>query len=286
MRPMNRHDAVDTMYFRVVKVHTAAGGRTLTNATAFFFLHDGFLYLITCKHVVANPAAGHFPDSLHVSLHTSMEDLQHTSSLSIPLYMNGVPQWYQHSGSASTDLAAVAVNDPNVLNNHLVIPFRCDDILSRNTILPLGQDVLILGFPLGFHDTWHNIPIVRRATIASLFSHPFKGEPYFLTDARLHRGMSGSPVIAKVHDDTSSPKTVESEWRLLGIHASALDVSDRDPVQDERLALNTAWYASLIMEILPDHSVGGTASAQAVTSVELREARNIELSSPPPPPSA
>jgi hypothetical protein len=49
-------------------------------------------------------------------------------------------------------------------NSHVVIPIRSADILNRNEVLPLGQDALILGFPLGFHDTMHNLPIVRRAT--------------------------------------------------------------------------------------------------------------------------
>jgi hypothetical protein len=257
-----RPEAIDKTYFRVVKVHTFAGGQSLTNATGFFFLHDDFLYLITSRHVVTNPAVGHFPDGLHVSLHSNIANLQQTSSLTIPLYVDGVPQWYQDPQYADADLVAVAVNDPHVLNNHVVVPFRSDDILDRHTILPLGQDVLILGFPLGFHDTMHHLPIVRRATIASSFPHPFKGEPYFLTDARLHRGMSGSPVIARIHSesDSNSRDISGSGWRLLGIHSSALDVSDRDPVQDERLALNTAWYATLITEMLPERSTTGSGT--------------------------
>lgn len=114
--------------------------------------------------------------------------------------------------------------------------------------------MLILGFPLGFHDTLNNLPIVRSATIASSFSHPFKGEPYFLTDSRLHRGMSGSPVIVKLLGRSEVVRNCDSEWRLLGIHSSALDVSDREPDQDERLALNSAWYASLIPEMLPSRT--------------------------------
>lgn len=266
---MPRPDSIDKMYFRVGKVHTFAEGQSLTNATGFFFLHDDFLYLITSRHVVTNPAVGHIPDCLHVSLHSTIADLQQRSDLSIPLYVNGVPQWYQHPGWADADLVAVAVNDPHVLNRHVVVPFRSEDILNRNTILPLGQDVLILGFPLGFHDTMHNLPIVRKAMIASSFPHPFKGEPYFLTDARLHRGMSGSPVIAKIYDESKPRDAVRPEWQLLGIHASALDVSDRDPVQDERLALNTAWYATLITELLPDRSVVGSGSRRTKNSTPI-----------------
>lgn len=239
---------IDEMYFRVAKIQTAAGGQTLTNATGFFFLQDRFLYLVTSRHVVINEVASHHPDRLTVSLHASNEDLRQRHELSIPLYVDGVPQWWQHANTAA-DVVAVAVNDPQVLSSHFVRTFDGKDILEPAAPLPLGQVVLIPGFPLGFHDTLNNLPIVRSATIASSFAHPFKGQPYFLTDARLHRGMSGSPVIALVSTPAGPPA-----WRLLGIHSSALDVSDRDPAQDERLALNTAWYASLIPDLLPRRS--------------------------------
>ena len=267
---MTRPDDLDKMYFRVAKVHTFAGVQSLTNATGFFFVHDNFLYLITSRHVVTNPAADHSPDCLYVELHSNSTDLQQTGGLSIPLYLDGVPQWYQHPACADADLVAVAVNDPHVLSSYIVVPFRSKDILDRYTIIPLGQDVLILGFPLGFYDTTHNLPIVRRATIASSFPHPFKDQPYFLTDARLHRGMSGSPVVARISSDSNPRGVVNSDWRLLGIHASALDVSDRDPLQDERLALNTAWYASLIVEMLPERSptaTGGRRSENPISGV-------------------
>lgn len=242
---------LDDMFLRVAKIQTFADGQLLTNATGFLYLQENFLYLVTARHVVINEVCHHFPNRLHLSLHTDANDLQKWVDLSIPLYVNGVPQWFQHPQyGAAADLVAVAINDPHVLSNCVVATFCCDDILSMEEPMPLGQAVLILGFPLGFHDTLHNLPIVRSAIIASSFSHPFKGEPYFLTDARLHRGMSGSPVIANWPRRQPFSTEPAGGWRLLGIHSSALDVSDRDPEQDERLALNTAWYASLIPEML------------------------------------
>lgn len=247
---------IDQMYLRVAKILTFTGTQPLTNATGFFYLHDAFLYLITSRHVVINERAGHRPDRLQLSLHTDPSDLRQRSDLSIPLYLNGLPQWYQHPRHGhAADIVAVAVNDPHVLGGNYVRTFCRDQILGQEQELPLGQDVLILGFPLGFHDTVHNLPIVRSAIVASSYAHPFKGEPYFLTDARLHRGMSGSPVIVK---RPGKAPDAAVEWRLLGVHSSSLDVSDRDPSQDERLALNTTWYASLIPEMLPQKEPTGS----------------------------
>lgn len=253
----------DTMFLRVTKILTFAGSQPLTNASGFFYLHEDFLYLFTARHVVIDESANHRPDHLQVSLHADATELQQRADVAIPLYVGGVPQWFQHPRFGSlVDVVAVAVNAPYLLSTHAVSTFSGDDLLGSEEALPLGQDVLIIGFPLGFHDTLHNLPIVRSATIASSYSHPFKGQPYFLTDARLHRGMSGSPVIAKIHSDSdSNSRDISgSEWRLLGIHSSALDVSDRDPVQDERLALNTAWYATLITEMLPERSIASSGT--------------------------
>lgn len=242
---------VDEMLLHVVKVWTMAAERYLTNATGFFYQQDEYLYLVTARHVVHNPPAGHYPDSLHISLHIDDQNLQDINELSVPLYVGGVRQWYQCSLCEDADIVAVAINEPYVLSKHVVRPFHRQDILDQSTTLTLGQDVLILGFPLGFHDNVHHLPIVRRASIASSFPHPFKGQPYFLTDGRLHRGMSGSPIITRIREDSNPQNSNRCEWRLLGIHTSSLDVSDRDPTQDERLALNTSWYATLIPEMLP-----------------------------------
>ncbi len=154
---------IDNMYLRVAKILTFAGGQPLTNATGFFFLHDDFLYLITSRHVVADGVNPYRPDRLEVSLHCDPMDPQKRANISVALYVNGVPQWYQHQHlGAAVDLVAVPINDPNVLKNHLLVTFCCADIMDSDEEMPLGQGVLILGYPLGFHDTLNNLPIVRR----------------------------------------------------------------------------------------------------------------------------
>ena len=39
---------------------------------------------------------------------------------------------------------------------------------------------------------------------------------------------------------------------LLGVHAARMDVTNRDTEQDERLNLNCAWYADIIMKLTED----------------------------------
>ncbi|WP_225444624.1 hypothetical protein [Pseudomarimonas arenosa] len=58
-------------------------------------------------------------------------------------------------------------------------------------VIEVGSALLVVGFPLGFHDLLHHMPVVRQAVIASSFGLRFQGAGYFLTEARTHRGTSG-----------------------------------------------------------------------------------------------
>jgi hypothetical protein len=101
--------------------------------------------------------------------------------------------------------------------------------------------------------------------IASAFGIRFQGKGYFLTDARLHRGMSGAPVVAR--ETAARAGRAELSWLLLGVHATRLDVTNRDATQDESLDLNLAWYADILMTLTqqtpPRAAAGRPAGAAA-----------------------
>lgn len=46
-------------------------------------------------------------------------------------------------------------------------------------------------------DSAGGVDVARRGIIATSFGLRFQGEGYFLTDARMHRGASGTPVVAR-----------------------------------------------------------------------------------------
>lgn len=244
----------EELFVRAVRVETWKGETRCTNASGFFFLNEGLLYLITNRHVVINEPTGHLPDSIRLLLHTDAQNLTANEVIEIPLYRDGVRQWREHPmHGADVDVVAVIISDPTMLSVHYLDAFRPKDVLCEGQTLPPGQPVLIVGFPLGFNDTFHNLPIIRQAVVATDFAHPFKGEPYFLTDARMHRGTSGAPVVARIKCATDVAGQFEERWCLLGIHSAALDVSDRDPAQDDRLGLNCTWYAKLVTEMVTPH---------------------------------
>ena len=113
--------------------------------------------------------------------------------------------------------------------------------------LVTSRQLLIVGFPLGFHDTLHHMPVVRHAVVASAFGLRFQGQGYFLTDARTHRGTSGAPVVMRALK--LEPAQDEMPWTLLGVHSAVFDVGTRDVNLDEALGLNCAWYADILLTL-------------------------------------
>jgi hypothetical protein len=113
--------------------------------------------------------------------------------------------------------------------------------------ISVGEALLVVGFPLGFHDLLHHLPVVRHAVIASSYGIRFQGQGFFLTDARTHRGTSGAPVVMR-HRTRTGPAAA-LPWRLLGVHSARMDMGDRDQALDESLGLNCAWYAGILMTL-------------------------------------
>jgi hypothetical protein len=111
----------------------------------------------------------------------------------------------------------------------------------------LATSMVVVGFPLGFHDALHHLPVVRHAVNASSFGLRFQGKGYFLTDARTHRGTSGAPVVMRARGREG--ELGDLPWMLLGVHSSRMDVGTRDLKLDEALGLNCAWYADILLTL-------------------------------------
>jgi Trypsin-like peptidase domain len=239
---------IESLLLSVTRVSTLLGEQQLTNATGFFFERDGRLFLVTNRHVVLDEASDHRPDRLEIELHIDPENVAATTHFSIPLYRGTQPVWREGIDPAGTvDVVALQLERAALPEKLLLQPFTSNHLIDQLDEIEVGTRVLIVGFPLGFHDTWHHLPVVRQAVIASAFGLRFQGQGYFLTDAQMHRGTSGAPVVARQTGQRSGRGDLP--WMLLGVHAARMDVTNRDVEQDERLNLNCAWYADVIMTL-------------------------------------
>ena len=239
---------IESLLLSVTRVSTLLGEQQLTNATGFFFERDGRLFLVTNRHVVLDEPSDHCPDRLEIELHVDPENVAVTTGFAIPLYRGTQPVWREGIDPAGTvDVVALQLERAALPEKLLLQPFTPNHLVEQLDEIEVGTRVLIVGFPLGFHDTWHHLPVVRQAVIASAFGLRFQGQGYFLTDARMHRGTSGAPVVARMTTQRSGRGDLP--WMLLGVHAARMDVTNRDIEQDERLNLNCAWYADIIMTL-------------------------------------
>ena len=141
----------------------------------------------------------------------------------------------------------IEIDRPALPATSVLFAFTPEHLPARYDEVEMGSSLLIVGFPLGFHDTLHHMPVARHAVVASSYGLRFKGEGYFLTDARTHRGSSGSPVVMRMSETLDAE--FELPWTLLGIHSARLDVGTRDLQLDEALGLNCAWYADILMTL-------------------------------------
>lgn len=237
-----------TLLLTAARIGTFEHERPLTNASGFFFRRDERLFLVTSRHVFIDAANEHRPNRIELELHTDARNLSLSTSFSMLLYADGKSLWRQGKDDGGEVDVAVLEIDPAALPKNAVFEaFTPGHLQQALGDIEVGSSVLIVGFPLGFHDTLHHLPVVRQAVIASAFGVRFQGQGHFLTDGRTHRGTSGAPVVLR--DERAAAAGDPLPWKLLGIHSSRIDMANRDLAQDESLGLNSAWYADMLMTL-------------------------------------
>lgn len=236
---------IEPLLLTTTLVSTFCDRQSLTAASGFFFERDQRLYLVTSRHVLIDKPSGHFPNRIELTLHTDADNLTHGTSLSVPLYKDGQSLWHQgRDAGGEIDVALIELDRAALPESVLIRSFTPAHLQHSLQEVEVGTSLLVVGFPLGFHDTLHHLPVVRQAVIASSFGLRFQGKGYFLTDARTHRGTSGAPVVMRdPSGDVSLP------WKLLGVHSFRLDIGGRNLLVDELLGLNSAWYADILMTL-------------------------------------
>lgn len=238
---------IDSLLLAAARVLTFNGTQPRTNASGFYFARGARLFLVTSRHVLIDADADHHPDRVEIELHTDAVNLTRSIGLSMPLYRAGRAAWRQGRDSAGeVDVAVLEVEQAALPAGVQLCAFTPAHLAPPAMRIKIGSSILVVGFPLGFHDTLHHMPVARQAAVASAYGLRFQGQGYFLTDARTHRGTSGAPVVMR------APSAAADEplpWTLLGVHSSRLDVGGRDRLQDEALGLNCAWYADILLTL-------------------------------------
>ncbi len=239
---------IESILLTATTVLTFEQQHPLTNACGFFFERDGRLFLVTSRHVMIDEASKHLPDRVEIQLHIDPDNMTRSVGYSIPLYCDAKSVWRQGLDSGGPiDVAVIEIERAALPATTVYRAFTPHHLQRSLDGVAVGTSLLVVGFPLGFHDVLHHLPVVRHAAVASSFGLRFQGQGYFLTDARTHPGTSGAPVVMRALDQ--EPALGDLPWILLGVHSAVFDVGTRDLNLDEALGLNCAWYADILLTL-------------------------------------
>lgn len=246
--------AIHELILCASRLDLLVGSEQAGTASGFFYTSSDHLFLVTNRHVVRDEEKGVEPDSIGLRLHTNANNVRENGHYNVPLYSrNGRPLWKEHPQSL-VDIAIIPLNKQKLTSKFIVKAFGKDSFLPEDYVLDPGEDVFVMGYPRGFHDETANLPVFRNAMIASVYGVNFRGMPCFLTDANLHPGTSGSPVITKPKNTWRDKKgdvrmVTGTPYYLLGVHSGAYTTTFEDGTTDP-LGLGIAWYSKLLEDIL------------------------------------
>jgi hypothetical protein len=247
---------ISELAFAVAQLECFDENTLIARATGFFYASGDGIYLVTNRHVVLDKEGGHVPDKLKLWLHTDAADIRKNGVCVVPLYdYRGRPAWLEHPKlGKKADVVAIPLDAARVNREFVVKPFDAGNHLPEEVAVQVGEDLIVIGYPLGLHDAAYNLPIVRRGTLASFYPIPFEGEPYFLMECRPHAGCSGSPVLTKPGGvmqmrGAKLDLYVSTGIYLLGVNSARVEKGAKRG-GDEPLGLNAVWFTYLIPEII------------------------------------
>lgn len=256
------------LWLAVVRLTVVAPGHDLKWATGFFFWHDSRLYLITNRHVVISEKDDYYADELILKIHNNSNDLSKNKYLYLKLRGEGGENlWLEHpSYSSDVDVIALSLSGTFTNGDYLIGAFEEEDFHNEDDNFAAGEDVVVIGYPFGIADDRWNLPIIRQGTVASGYPIYFEGKPFFYIDTRLHKGSSGSPVLAKPGElrivrGKGTDTSTRGKIYLLGVNSGHMELEEkiRELYYDEdepfrTLDLSRVWYAELIIAIIEQKS--------------------------------
>jgi hypothetical protein len=269
-----RQATVDPQSLMTTPVYLYNGSREISQGTGFFFANmkaDGSdkaetVFLVTNYHVVT----GHGPrenkprsgDRIRFALHVDPDDLENVRTLELPLYdIHDDPIWAASESSPGADVVLVPL--PPKAYEGVIKLFVFTEAHTRGDIkIRPTSGATLLGYPFGFYDKKHLLPIWKTGHVASEPEVDFEGEPTFLVDVSAFPGMSGSPVLAVangVYETEDGAMRSGRILKLLGIFSAMPVIRESRPdpsgyssetvTTEVSLQLGYVWKASLIADI-------------------------------------
>lgn len=229
----------------------------LAKATAFFYLRNSKMYLITNWHNVSGlnslngkplSSNGGIPDMLSMPLMYQLAPIKWYEG-QINLYENGKANWFVHPVfKERVDVIALEIEFENNEEGVMTTPINKADFSDYD--LEIGDDVFVIGYPYNLTGGAF-FPIWKRGSVATEPDVNIDGLPKILVDTASKPGMSGSPVIFRrngIHTKSGkidSSTTMGMIQNFVGVYSGRV-VGDSD--FDSQLGI--VWKKNVIDEII------------------------------------
>jgi S1-C subfamily serine protease len=159
------------------------------------------------------------------------------------------------------DLAAINVSGAlaEIKDRYVNWVAHAGNILGRDGGLVFGDEVMVIGYPLGKFNDGLPEPILKHGVVSSYFGHPQLLEPLgmegFLIDADTYPGMSGGVVLWKGRSGSPGP------LMLVGIHTlSLIGIDSQTGPPKVAKYVRGALYADLLPGLIDNGITFGQAT--------------------------
>lgn len=254
--------SVDPIFLTTTIIERISKQKPAGNASGFFYESNNKLFIVTNKHVIygkkfyeenSNPEI----DQIKITLHKNKNDLRDNEEITIDLFNNEKKVWIEHD-KKEYDVILIPIE---VDRNKYVLTSTNSSYIGSDNIVIGFEKIFVMGYPFGWHDKIHNLPIVRVGHLSSPFEVPYKELPIMLGDVETHPGMSGGPVFMELKDYTTfngkkrSKHLGAKKMLLVGIHSG----QPLWQLKDKRTGtigkniphtLINIWFADIILDIL------------------------------------
>lgn len=212
-------------------------------------------YLVTNRHIV-KPKDEPSPDRLAIYIREDGFSTRPTR-YDLPLYdSEGEPLWFEHPNK---DVDVVLILLDLELNPRYT--YKRVQIADSGNEVSGGDMARVIGYPNLLRE-FRMFPIMRDGLVSSPYGVSFEDEEFFYFDARLHQGMSGSPVVY------IPPETIPIDDAVLYDSDSE---GPPEPVKDMDIEIDSINMPNTQEYLLGIHSDERIETDEDTTIEEMRE---------------
>ena len=189
---------VDDRSLMTTPVWLLRGSQPISQGTGFFYASTTpseeieTVFLVTNYHVVTGyspQSQGRKGDHIRLILHRNRNDLRDVQAVDLPLYdERDQPLWIASEQTPNADVVLVPL--PRRVYERLRLLVFTEAHTRGDIKIRPTSGATLLGYPFGFYDTTHYLPVWKTGHIASEPDVDFEGRPVFLVDVSAFPGMS------------------------------------------------------------------------------------------------